>query len=168
VVSVKNPYGRILGFLDRSRYYCFKVASQLYSRDWVDPVPAPLLLRKSASAGNRTRNLWICSHELWPLDYRDGLGSLNISWKRSQYSWQKFTHALPLSTHWPSLAKNSLSINSDGFLSVRTTIRERPENHCKAMRTLTEVSKNGFQECFQKTLRSLAKFCHWPREPFWT
>jgi hypothetical protein len=27
----------------------------LYSRGWVDPVPDPLLLRKSSSAGNRTR-----------------------------------------------------------------------------------------------------------------
>jgi hypothetical protein len=32
VVSVTNPYGRILGFLDRSRYYFFQAAPQLYSR----------------------------------------------------------------------------------------------------------------------------------------
>jgi hypothetical protein len=32
MVSVTNPYGRILGFLDRSRYYCFQVAPRLYSR----------------------------------------------------------------------------------------------------------------------------------------
>jgi hypothetical protein len=32
VVSVTNPYGRILGFLDQSRYYCFQEASQLHSR----------------------------------------------------------------------------------------------------------------------------------------
>jgi hypothetical protein len=31
VVSVTNPYGRILVFLDRSRYYFFQVAPQLYS-----------------------------------------------------------------------------------------------------------------------------------------
>jgi hypothetical protein len=31
----------------------------------VDPVPDPLLLRKSGSAGNRTR-------DLWPLDHRGG------------------------------------------------------------------------------------------------
>jgi hypothetical protein len=55
VVSVTNPYGRILGFLDWSRYFFFQVAPQLYSRGWVDPVPDPLLLRKSGSAGNRTR-----------------------------------------------------------------------------------------------------------------
>jgi hypothetical protein len=42
VVSVTNPYGRILGFLDQSRYYFFQVALQLYSRGWVDPVPDPL------------------------------------------------------------------------------------------------------------------------------
>jgi hypothetical protein len=28
----------------------------------MDPVPDPLLLRKSGSAGNRTRDLWICSN----------------------------------------------------------------------------------------------------------
>jgi hypothetical protein len=32
VVSVTNPYGRILGFLDRSHYYFFRVAPQLYLR----------------------------------------------------------------------------------------------------------------------------------------
>jgi hypothetical protein len=55
VVSVTDPYGRILGFLDRSRYFLFPVAPQLYSRGWVDPAPDPLHLRKSGSAGNRTR-----------------------------------------------------------------------------------------------------------------
>jgi hypothetical protein len=33
----------------RWRWHC-----QLYSRGWVDPVPDPLLLTKSGSAGNRT------------------------------------------------------------------------------------------------------------------
>jgi hypothetical protein len=42
VVSATDPPGRILGFLDRSRYYFFQVAPQLYSRGWVDPVPGPL------------------------------------------------------------------------------------------------------------------------------
>jgi hypothetical protein len=31
VVSVTNPYGRILGFLDRSSYYFFQVTPQMYS-----------------------------------------------------------------------------------------------------------------------------------------
>jgi len=38
----------------------------------VDPVPDPLLLRKSGSAGDRTRDLCICSQKLRPLDHRGG------------------------------------------------------------------------------------------------
>jgi len=44
----------------------------LTSRGWVDPVPDPLLLRKSGSAGDRTRDLCICSQKLSPLDHRGG------------------------------------------------------------------------------------------------
>jgi hypothetical protein len=55
VVRVEDPYGRILGFLDRSRYDFFQAAPRLYSRGWVDPVPDPMLLRESGSAENRTR-----------------------------------------------------------------------------------------------------------------
>jgi hypothetical protein len=73
VVSATNPYGRTLGFLDRSLYFSFQVAPQLYSRGGVDPVPHPLVLRKSGSTGNRTLDLWICSQELCPLDHRGGL-----------------------------------------------------------------------------------------------
>jgi hypothetical protein len=32
VVSVTDPYGRLLGFLDRSSYFFFQAALQLYSR----------------------------------------------------------------------------------------------------------------------------------------
>jgi hypothetical protein len=39
----------------------------------VDPVPDPLLLRRSGSAGNLTRDFWICSQEVWLLDHRGGL-----------------------------------------------------------------------------------------------
>jgi hypothetical protein len=37
VVSVTDPYGRILGFLDLSRYVLFQVALHLYSRGSVEP-----------------------------------------------------------------------------------------------------------------------------------
>jgi hypothetical protein len=50
VVSVMDPYGRNLGFLDFLLF--FQLAPQLCS---VDPVPDPLLFRKSGSAGNRIR-----------------------------------------------------------------------------------------------------------------
>jgi hypothetical protein len=54
VVSVTYPFGRILGFIDRSRYLFLQVAPHWYSRDRVDPVPETLLFRKSSSTGNRT------------------------------------------------------------------------------------------------------------------
>ena len=38
----------------------------------MDNVPDPLLLRESGSAGNRTRDLCICSQKIWPLDQRGG------------------------------------------------------------------------------------------------
>jgi hypothetical protein len=45
----------------------------------VDPVPDPLLLRKSGSAGNRTWDLRICSQELLPLDHRGGLVAVAVN-----------------------------------------------------------------------------------------
>jgi hypothetical protein len=59
-------------FLDWSRYFFFPVAPHLCSRSWVDPVPDLQLIRKSDSAGNRTRVLCDCSQKLWPLDDRGG------------------------------------------------------------------------------------------------
>jgi hypothetical protein len=70
VVSTTDPHGRILDFLDRSCYYFFRVAPQFYWRGWVNPVSDTLLLRKSGSTENLTRDPCICSQELWPLDHR--------------------------------------------------------------------------------------------------
>jgi hypothetical protein len=55
VVNATDPYRRILRFLDQSSYFLSHVAPQLYSQGRVDPVPGPLLLGKSESAGNETR-----------------------------------------------------------------------------------------------------------------
>jgi hypothetical protein len=70
VASVMDLYGRILAFLDRSRYFFFQVADQLHSRGWVDQVLDPLLLSKRG---------WICSQRLWPSDQRSG--PLKPLWK---------------------------------------------------------------------------------------
>jgi hypothetical protein len=53
VVSVTDPYGRILRFLDRSRYFFFQAAPQLYSTRLSGP--RSRLIFFSGSAGNRTR-----------------------------------------------------------------------------------------------------------------
>jgi hypothetical protein len=55
VVSVTDSYGRILNFIDRSLYFFFHIAPQLYWRSSVDPFPDTLLIRRSGSAANRTR-----------------------------------------------------------------------------------------------------------------
>jgi hypothetical protein len=39
-------------FLDRSRYFFFQLAPQLYSRGWVDPVPDPLLPSSNCFTGS--------------------------------------------------------------------------------------------------------------------
>jgi hypothetical protein len=72
MVSVTDPYDRILGSLDQSHYLFFQVAPQLYSRGWVGPVPDPLLPIKSGLRLELNPDLWICSQELWPLDHRGG------------------------------------------------------------------------------------------------
>jgi hypothetical protein len=61
-----------LRFLDRSRYSFFQVAPHLSTRDRMGPVPDSLRLRKSGSAGNRSRDLWISSLYLWPLGHWGG------------------------------------------------------------------------------------------------
>jgi hypothetical protein len=41
--------------------------------------------QKSGSAVNRTRNLWICSQELWPLDHRGGRSNRQEAGKLKQF-----------------------------------------------------------------------------------
>jgi hypothetical protein len=67
-----SPTAVNLSFLDRSRYFFFQIAPHLSSQGWMDPVPDPLLLRKSGSARNRTRDLWVCSQGLGTLNHRGG------------------------------------------------------------------------------------------------
>jgi hypothetical protein len=62
----------IIGELGTSAISSNQVTPHLSSQGWVDPVPDPLLLRKSGNTGNRTWHLWVCREELWPLDHRGG------------------------------------------------------------------------------------------------
>jgi hypothetical protein len=61
-----------LGILDQRRYFFIQVAPHLSSRGSMDPVPDPLLVRKFGSVAYQTRDLWVCSQELWPQDRRGG------------------------------------------------------------------------------------------------
>jgi hypothetical protein len=55
VVSVTDPYGRILGFLDRSRYTFLSSSSSVVLTRLSGPCSRPTTFFYSGSAGNRTR-----------------------------------------------------------------------------------------------------------------
>jgi hypothetical protein len=119
VVSMTGPYGRILGFPDRSRYFFFQGAPQLYSRGWVDPVPDPLLLRKFGSVGNRTRTY----PELLGRK-SSGCGLENrIYHRRDPLCWPRATPSIRKSRH--KLRRQRLSLGrysslAEFFFPVRT------------------------------------------------
>jgi hypothetical protein len=79
-----------LSFLDGSSYFSFNWLLIYPHMVWVDPVEGSLLLRKSSSAGNRTRDLWVSSQELWLLDHRSGhhLVLHIIEW-RPRNTWER-------------------------------------------------------------------------------
>jgi hypothetical protein len=100
-----------LDFLDLSRYFFFQVAPELSSRGWVDPVPDPLLLRKSGSAVNRTRDLWICSQKLWPLDHRGCTSSnlLSVNVRIKWYNTTVLSNLVPVLRRWRSVVMGRFS-----------------------------------------------------------
>jgi hypothetical protein len=69
VVSAADPLRSLSQFSRPEPLLSFQVAPR---KGRADPVPDPLLIRKSGSAGNKTRDLWVSSQELWPLDHRGG------------------------------------------------------------------------------------------------
>ena len=105
------------------------------SRGWVDPVPDPLLLRKSGSAGNRTRDLCICSQKLWPLDHRGGRNKriTCIKWKNFASSW--------------SFAKWIVNIT---FCLQSIFHNELKERHTTVLLLFKEDIREGFESKFNK------------------
>jgi hypothetical protein len=131
VVNTIDPHGCTLGFLNRSRYYFFQVAPQLYSRGWVDPVPDPPLLRNSGNARKRTRDLWICSQELCLCTKTVIILSgepnkpivIQWNWWPLQHSWDSQATPSPQYTHMLSWFCNTRivtwhSICTDSLIST--------------------------------------------------
>jgi hypothetical protein len=56
MVKAKDPYSRILDFLDQSRYFFFQIAPHLYSQGKVEPVPDSLLTKTNSVAFNLRAN----------------------------------------------------------------------------------------------------------------
>jgi hypothetical protein len=75
VVSATNLRGRYFRFPRPEPLLFHSSSSSVVLKRLSGPrSKPPSLPRKSGRAGNRTRNLWICSQKLWPLDHRGGLG----------------------------------------------------------------------------------------------
>jgi hypothetical protein len=68
------------GLLDRSRYF-LEIASQLFSRGWVEPVLDPLLVKNLVSPGNEPDTSWSVARNSWLLYHRGGR-SINNESKR--------------------------------------------------------------------------------------
>ena len=99
----------------------------------MDPVPDPLLLRKSGSAGDRTRDLCICSHKLWPLDHRRG----------RFYSGNK----LKMKDADSSLRTGTEQLWIRHFLVQDSS---KPQNHQKPTDSFRKVTRNAkYITCFK-------------------
>jgi hypothetical protein len=134
VVSVTDPCGRILGFLDLSRYFSFQVAPQLYSRGWVDPVPDPIIFRKSGSAGNRTatsgsvaRNCDLGPLSCWDYQAHGAYSFLRIYVITKEFSecFMEVEGSLPCQQE-PSFHWSLLSRLNPSHLSLVITLSEFP------------------------------------------
>jgi hypothetical protein len=69
--QMTDPYGRILGFLDRSPYFSIKyLLSCTHEAEWT-PFQTHYFLF-SGSAGNQTRASGSVAKNTWPLDHRGG------------------------------------------------------------------------------------------------
>jgi hypothetical protein len=77
--------------------------------------------------GNRTRDPWICSHELWPLDHRDGIkdecNSKNATCEKRIKAWRNILIVLCLRPPlWSSGQSSWLQTQRSGFDSGRNQI----------------------------------------------
>jgi hypothetical protein len=87
-----------LRFLDRSRCFFIQVAPHLFSRSRLEHVSDPLL-RKSGSARNKTRKLWVCCKELWQLA-RDGVNEYQKQKRPNRFVSCEVTWQVERSLPW--------------------------------------------------------------------
>jgi hypothetical protein len=115
----------------------------------VDPVPDPLLLRKSGSAGNQTRYLWIFSQELWRLDHRCGPATARVQ-KEAQWSIGPRGEKR---RRWKCLAIDSW-LQPCGFIYGRHTFRVPAGTPA----IVTDIF-HDFPQSFQTSIRSWLLLC---------
>jgi hypothetical protein len=72
-VSAVDPYGRNLGFLDRSRYSFFQSRSSVVLTRLSGPRSTPATSQNIWKCQESNLDLCMCSQEPWPLNHRDSL-----------------------------------------------------------------------------------------------
>ena len=117
----------------------------------MDPVPDPLLLRKSGSAGDRTRDLCICSQKLRPLDHRGCRRYLYVPIHHNLYTLKNFTNS---NIKQDVMGKGR---QERGYKCFR--MRTDSARRTRRLRTLSEVTKITSQLLQQsnKTVRSTTR-----------
>jgi hypothetical protein len=102
----------------------------------VAPVPDQLLLTKSGSAVNRTRDHWVRSRELSPVDHRSG--------RTFQYNTTKGTSARSVSELAPLLSAVKTKYK---LLCIRVAYRIAPELKPSCRVEVGSVVCAGAAEC---------------------
>jgi hypothetical protein len=124
VANAKDSYGRWSRFSRPEPLLFFHASPQLSSRGGVDPVLDKIFLWKSGSTENRTRNLWICSQELGPLDHWGGpnTSALKLRYRigsyhdQASYTWNARKQIITaveilrytILTLWPLVCKRTI------------------------------------------------------------
>jgi hypothetical protein len=122
VVSTTDPHSRIFGFIDPEPLLFHSSSCSLILTRLSGPRPDPLLLTKSDNAGNRTRVLWICSQEFWPLDHRGGRRTQIIYYKCGY--WQLYLRLCTNSAARLCKSKYTIShTNYLGWKSISTDVK---------------------------------------------
>jgi hypothetical protein len=84
----------------------------------VGPVPDPLLLRISGSAGNWTRDSCVSSQKLWPVDHRGGHATEKTCRNTGVTSWVPYLHPGSQATRQTVSVSCTFSLHEYGMESA--------------------------------------------------
>jgi hypothetical protein len=73
--SAQHLHGRIVGFVDQSRYIYIQLAPEFYSRGWMDPVSDHYFSENLVVPGMKPGTSGSLARKSWPLGHRGGPGT---------------------------------------------------------------------------------------------
>jgi hypothetical protein len=137
----------------------------------VGPVSDPLLLRKSGSAGNRIRDLWICSQELWPLDHLWKQGISPNVWKHGCRKWRLYfpisfkqgkqvvtTESTARGVH--VISNVLISIKGRGKQSIRISNLNKAVRMCLICLIFLKIYTSGYKNKKERHSEWRLRFAH--------